>query len=56
MAFAKLGSLGKGFGKEGSTSLAGAGQPTPPAGFVYLIDQDGAYLTDQDGSYLMEPA
>ena len=26
----------------------------PPAGFVFLIDTDGAYLTDQDGAYLME--
>lgn len=26
----------------------------PPAGFVFLIDTDGAYLTDQDGAYLLE--
>lgn len=27
---------------------------TPPAGFVWLIDDDGAYLTDDDGARLME--
>lgn len=32
------------------------GVPTPPAGFILLVDYDGAYLTDADGAYLMEPA
>lgn len=27
---------------------------TPPAGFVFLTDRDGAYLTDADGAYLIE--
>ena len=28
----------------------------PPAGFVFLVDTDGAYLLDDDGYYLMEAA
>lgn len=30
--------------------------PTPPAGFVFLVDDDGSYLIDEDGNYLMEAA
>jgi len=32
----------------------GAGPPDPPAGFVYLTDDDGSRLTDDDGAFLME--
>ena len=28
----------------------------PPAGYVFMIDTDGAYLVDTDGYYLVEPA
>ena len=28
----------------------------PPAGFVFLIDTDGAILTDSDGTYLITEA
>lgn len=30
--------------------------PTPPAGQVFLIADDGAYLVAADGAYLTEPA
>ena len=33
----------------------GTGGVSPPPGFVFLVDADGAYLPDGDGSYLMEP-
>jgi hypothetical protein len=32
------------------------GEPTPPQGFVFIVDQDGRYLKDADGVYLREPA
>ncbi len=38
------------------TPATGGGVPSPPSGFVFLIDFDGAYLTDQDGAYLLEAA
>ncbi|MFB9950285.1 hypothetical protein ACFFP0_15610 [Rhizobium puerariae] len=28
--------------------------PAPPAGYVFLTDDDGAYLTDDDHAFLME--
>ena len=28
----------------------------PPAGFVFLVDTDGAILTDSDGTYLITEA
>lgn len=28
--------------------------PTPPAGYLFLTDPDGAILTDPDGAYLVE--
>lgn len=37
----------------GLTSRTG-GALTPPAGYVFLIDDDGAYLVDEDGAYLLE--
>lgn len=33
----------------------GTGGMFPPAGFVFLVDYDGAYLTDADGAFLVEP-
>ena len=39
-----------------STLNKGGGVPIPPAGFVFLVDYDGAYLTDRDGAYLVEAA
>ena len=30
--------------------------PTPPAGYVFVVDSDGAYLTDADGAYLIVEA
>lgn len=42
----------------GSIGVLGTHSPGglfPPAGFVFLVDSDGAYLTDADGAYLMEP-
>lgn len=38
---------------RGRGILAPSG-PVAPAGFTFLIDQDGVYLTDADGSYLLE--
>lgn len=35
------------------TSNKGVGAQAP-AGFILLVDTDGAYLTDADGAYLME--
>lgn len=35
---------------------AAGGAVAPPAGFVFLIDPDGAILTDADGAYLVEHA
>lgn len=34
----------------------GAAPLTPPPGFVFLVDNDGAYRLDADGAYLVEPA
>jgi hypothetical protein len=31
----------------------GGGGLRPPAGYVFLVDDDGAYLTDDDGAYLL---
>ncbi|CAN5335658.1 hypothetical protein BH09PSE1_BH09PSE1_08090 [soil metagenome] len=28
---------------------------SPPSGFVFLTDPDGAVLFDRDGAWLMEP-
>lgn len=42
--------------KKTRRTLVKGGGVQPPAGFVFLIDYDGAYLTDQDGAYLMEAA
>lgn len=47
-----FGRMGAGFGRMGA--LGTGGGPTPPAGFVFLIDYDGAYLIDEDGAYLLE--
>ncbi|WP_426418214.1 hypothetical protein [Bradyrhizobium genosp. A] len=33
-----------------------AGGLKPPAGYVFLVDSDGAYLTDSDGFYLIDLA
>lgn len=46
-------------GWRGHTILAAGttiskGGVFPPAGFVFLVDDDGAYLTDDDGYYLLE--
>lgn len=30
------------------------GALSPPLGFVFLVDNDGAYLVDVDGYYLVE--
>ena len=46
--------LGLGLGL-GHSPIKGGGVPTPPSGFVFLTDNDGAYLIDQDGRYLVEP-
>jgi len=38
------------------TSGLGAGSGLrPPAGFTFLIDDDGAHLKDADGAFLIEP-
>ena len=29
--------------------------PTPPVGFVFVVDSDGAYVTDEAGNYLLAP-
>jgi hypothetical protein len=34
--------------------VGAANDLVPPAGYVFLVDSDGAYLTDSDGNYLME--
>ncbi|BAL75996.1 hypothetical protein [Bradyrhizobium cosmicum] len=39
----------------GSTDLGGASNQ-PPAGFVFITDDDGAILTDDDGAYFLEVA
>jgi hypothetical protein len=39
----------------GLTGGARSSGLTPPAGYVFLVDMDGAYLTDADGAYLVEP-
>lgn len=44
---ARLG-LGIGIGMRPASGLF------PPAGFLFLVDSDGAYLTDADGAYLIE--
>lgn len=31
-----------------------AGGLVPPAGFVFMLDPDGAYQMDSDGYYLVE--
>lgn len=36
-----------------SPAIRGGG-PVAPAGYVLLVDDDGAYLLDDDGAYLME--
>lgn len=42
---------------EGAFAFAlTSGLPIAPAGFVLLIDNDGAYLVDNDGAYLLEAA
>lgn len=46
-----LGSFSEVFGGPGT----GTGAGEPPAGFIYLMDEDGYRLTDNDGAYLMEP-
>lgn len=51
MAFGRLGGMGRGFGRLGA--LGGASGLTPPSGFVFLVDLDGAYLVDLDGAYLI---
>ena len=33
--------------------LSGRGLPTPPAGYVFLVDTSGAYLVDTGGAYLV---
>lgn len=33
--------------------IAASGKLVAPAGFVFLIDNDGAYLIDNDGAYLI---
>ena len=51
-----LGGVG-GFGRLGAGRKLGtapAGPPDPPAGYIYLTDDDGSRLTDDDGAYLME--
>lgn len=30
------------------------GEPEPPVGYVFLVDDSGAYLTDDDGYYIIE--
>ena len=40
----------------GLTLARNKGVLVPPAGFVFLVDTDGAYLLDDDGYYLMEAA
>lgn len=40
-------------GRQGLTH--GTGGVSAPAGFILLVDPDGAYLIDADGAYLMEP-
>lgn len=37
----------------GSAAL-NTGGLVPPAGFVFLVDEDGTYLTDNDGYYRVE--
>lgn len=40
-----------------SLSLGAGGRVpalSPPTGFVFLVDDDGAYLLDDDGSYIIE--
>lgn len=29
--------------------------PVPPAGYVFLVNRNGAYLLNRDGAYLMRP-
>lgn len=38
----------------GITPSQGVGVPTPPDGYILLVDSDGYYLVDSDGYYLME--
>lgn len=39
-----------------ATQGDGSGGISPPSGFIFLSDNDGAYLLDQDGYYLVEAA
>lgn len=45
--------LGLGIGL-GACATRGIYHPTPPIGFVFITDADGAYLTDADGAYILE--
>lgn len=37
----------------GVTHTRSKGVLVPPAGFAFLVDDDGYYLTDDDGYYLV---
>ena len=34
-------------------SRGGGGLPTPPEGYAYWVDDDGAYFVDDDGAYIL---
>ena len=46
--------MGMGLGLPGLGLSSNHGGPFPPAGFVFLIDDDGALLIDDDGAFLIE--
>ena len=37
------------FGSRGG----GGGLPTPPSGYAYWVDDDGAFFVDDDGAYIL---
>lgn len=40
--------------KRRASSEVGFGGLIPPAGFIFLVDSDGAFLVDSDGAFYVE--